>query len=465
MEKFDLVVIGSGPGGYVSAIRAAQLKMKVALIEKDNTLGGTCLNVGCIPSKVLLEATENYYKAKNDFQRIGMEFGSLSFNPKKLMERKDSVVKELTDGILLLMKKNGVKVFKGIGKIISSGVVSVESEGKEEKVECDKILIAVGSKAIELPFLPFDHKRVIDSTDALTFDKIPEKLIVIGAGAIGLELGSVYNRLTSKVIFVELLSRIAPFAESQSSLMLSRYLSSQGMEFKLERKVVKGEIKGEKVLLTIVDKNGTEEILESDKVLVSVGRVPNTKGQGFEEVGIKLDEKGRIDVDEKFETSLKSVYAIGDCIKGAMLAHKASYEGVVAVEKMAGMKSKVNYNAIPNVVYTTPELSQVGMTEEEAKNLGIKVKSGKSYFKANGRAKSLLEEDGFVKVLVKEENKKLLGLHIVGPKSSELIHLGAMCIEFEGTSDDLALMCYAHPTLSEVIKEAALNVDRLAIGG
>lgn len=466
MDKFDLVVIGGGPGGYVAAIRAAQLRMKVALIEKDSSLGGTCLNVGCIPSKVLLEATENYFKIKTIFSEMGIFSSESRVDLKKLMERKDKVVKELTDGIALLMKKNGVKVFRGTGTILSSKNVKVSSADGELEIQTENILIAVGSAPISLPFLPFDHKTVIDSTDALIIENIPEKMVVVGAGAIGLELGSVYSRLGSKITFVEMLPRIAPFADDQSSKMLLRYLSLQGMNFKLENKVEKGEIIGENIFLTIVDSKGKSEVLEANKVLVSVGRKPNTKGQGFEKSKIALNEKGQIKVNENFETSVKNIFAIGDCIdRGPMLAHKASEEGVFVIEKIAKLKPHINYNAIPNVIYTSPELAQVGITEDEAKAQGIKVKTGKSYYKANGRAKSLCEEDGFVKVVASEQENKLLGLHIVGPKASELIHLGALCLENNSDYGDLLKMCYAHPTLSEAVKEAVLNVEKRAIHG
>lgn len=466
MDKFNLVVIGGGPGGYVAAIRAAQLKMSVALIEKEIALGGTCLNVGCIPSKVLLEATENYYKIKSVFGEMGMICPEVKMDLAKLMERKEKVVKELTDGIAVLMKKNGVKVFKGIGTIPTKGKIVVSNSEGEIEIEAEKILIAFGSVPIELPFLAFDHKVVIDSTDALNIETIPEKMVIIGAGAIGLELGSVYSRLGSKVTFVELLPRIAPFADEQSSKMLLRYLSAQGMAFRLESKVVKGEVNQGKAVLTVCDQKGKEETLECDKVLVSVGRKPNNKNQGLEGIGVDLNEKGMIKVDEDLQTSSKGIYAVGDCIeKGPMLAHKASEEGIVAVERIAGLSSKVNYNAIPNVVYTSPELAQVGITEEEAKNRGLKVKTGKSYFKANGRAKSLCEEDGFIKVVASEEDNKLLGFHIVGPKASELIHIAALCIEYGGTFIDIANMCFAHPTLSEAVKEACLNVEKRAIHG
>lgn len=466
MDRYDLVVIGGGPGGYVAAIRAAQLKMKVALVEKEKALGGTCLNVGCIPSKVLLEATENYHKTKSVFGEMGIFCSEAKMDLIKLMERKEKVVRELTDGIAILMKKNGVKVFNGTGKILSPGNVKVSSSDEDKEIEAEKILIAFGSVPIELPFLPFDHKIVIDSTDALNIQKVPEKMVIIGAGAIGLELGSVYSRLGSSVTFIELLPRIAPFADEQSSKMLFRYLSAQGMAFKLESKVVKGEVKQEKALLTICDAKGKEEVLECDKVLVSVGRKSNNKNQGLEKLGVALNEKGMIKVDETLQTSIKNIYAVGDCIeRGPMLAHKSSEEGVFAVEKMAGLEPHINYNAIPNVVYTSPELAQVGITEEEAKNRGLKVKTGKSYYKANGRAKSLCEEDGFIKVVASEEDNKLLGLHIVGPKASELIHQGALCIEYGGTFTDIANMCHAHPTLSEAVKEACLNVEKRAIHG
>lgn len=465
MEKFDLIVLGGGPGGYVASIRAAQLGKKVALVEKKLPLGGTCLNVGCIPSKVLLESSDLYHKTEKEFSKHGITVTGASMSIEQLMTRKNRVVKELTDGIMILVKKGNIKVMNGFGRIKAKGLVEVTGEGGIETIESDRILIAVGSEPVELPFLPFDGEKIVNSTDALSFEKVPGSMIVIGAGAIGLELGSVWKRLGSKVTFVEILPRVAPFADSQASKMLERALIAQGLEFKLETKVVSGVKTESGVVLTVQDKNGAESKLEAEKVLVAVGRRPATRKQGFEEVGIQLDEKGRIKVNENFETTLPSVYAIGDCVEGAMLAHKASEEGVACVEKMAGLSAHVNYNAIPNVVYTEPELAQVGITEEEAKAKGIAVKTGKSYFKGNGRAKSLMAEDGFVKVVADAETDKLLGLHIVGPRASEMIHEGALCVEFEGTAEDMGIMCHAHPTLSETLKEAALAVHKRSIHG
>lgn len=465
MEKFDITVLGGGPGGYVAAIRAAQLGRKVALVEKKLPLGGTCLNVGCIPSKVLLESSDLYHKAEKEFSKHGITVTGASMSIEQLMARKNRVVKELTDGIMLLVKKGSIKVMNGFGRIKAKGLLEVTGEGGIETIESDRILIAVGSEPVELPFLPFDGEKIVNSTDALSFEKVPGSMIVIGAGAIGLELGSVWKRLGSKVTFVEILPRVAPFADSQASKMLERALIAQGLEFKLETKVVSGEKAESGVVLTLQDKNGAESKLEAEKVLVAVGRRPATRKQGFEEVGIQLDEKGRIRINENFETTLPSVYAIGDCVEGAMLAHKASEEGVACVEKMAGLSAHVNYSAIPNVVYTEPELAQVGITEEEAKAKGIAVKTGKSYFKGNGRAKSLMAEDGFVKVVADAETDNLLGLHIVGPRASEMIHEGALCIEFEGTAEDIGIMCHAHPTLSETLKEASLAVHKRSIHG
>ncbi|HPA27562.1 MAG TPA: dihydrolipoyl dehydrogenase [Acidobacteriota bacterium] len=465
MEKFDLTVLGGGPGGYVAAIRAAQLGKKVALVEKKLPLGGTCLNVGCIPSKVLLESSDLYHKAEKEFSKHGITVTGASMSIEQLMARKNKVVKELTDGIMILVKKGNIHLMSGFGRIKAKGLVEVTGDGGIETVESQNILIAVGSEPVELPFLSFDGEKIVNSTDALSFDKVPGSMIVIGAGAIGLELGSVWKRLGSKVTFVEILPRVAPFADSQASKMLERALIAQGLEFKLETKVVSGEKTDSGVVLTVQDKSAGESKLEAEKVLVAVGRRPATRKQGLEEVGIQLDEKGRIKVDENFETTVPSVYAIGDCVEGAMLAHKASEEGVACVEKMAGLSSHVNYNAIPNVVYTEPELAQVGITDEEAKAKGVAVKTGKSYFKGNGRAKSLMAEDGFVKVVADAETDKLLGLHIVGPRASEMIHEGALCIEFEGTAEDMGIMCHAHPTLSESLKEAALAVHKKAIHG
>lgn len=461
MEKYDLVIIGGGPGGYVAAIRAAQLKMNVALIEKDQKLGGTCLNVGCIPSKVLLEATEYYHKAIKKMKKVGLSFENIKIDKEQLIKRKENVINELSTGIDFLMKKNGIRIFKGKGKILNQNEILIENE-KSEKISTSKILIATGSLPLELPFLKFDHTYIIDSTDALTLEKIPEKMAIIGAGAIGLEMGAIYSRLGTKVVFIEIMPNIAPFCDEQISKSLQRYLQEDGMEFKLNSKLVDAQIVNQKVRLKI--ENGKEEEIECDKVLVSIGRGPNTKDQGFETVGIRMNERGFIIVDENFKTSLENVYAIGDVIfKGPMLAHKASSEGIACIEKINGIKNDIDYNAIPNVIYTTPEVAQVGLTEKQAQELGLRYKIGKTFFKANGRAKSCLEDEGLIKIIVNEESNTLIGMHILGPKASELVHIGAIAIQNKLKIENMIRTTFAHPTLIEAIKEAIMSAEKRAI--
>jgi len=463
MDSFDVVIIGSGPGGYVAAIRAAQLGLKTALIEKDASLGGTCLNVGCIPSKVLLESSEQFYAVGHKLGAFGIKAGSVELDLPVMMARKLKIVKELTDGVALLTKNRKVAVLRGRGSLAGPGRVKVSNESGESLVEAKNVVLALGSVPVQLPFLPFDGGRVVTSTEALSFDKVPERLVVIGAGAIGLELGSVWNRLGSKVTVVELLPRVAPFADAMMSRFLDKALKAQGMDLRTSIKVAGAKVTGTEVALTTEDAKGQVAELSADRVLVAVGRKPYIEGAGLKQAGVLLDDGGRIKVDERFQTSVPGVYAIGDVIAGPMLAHKASEEGVACVEMLAGQPGHVNYEAIPNVIYTWPELAQVGRTEEELKAAAIPLKVGRSYFAANGRAKSLGEEEGLVKIIAHAETDRLLGVHIVGPRASDMIAEAAVAMEFKASAEDLARTCHAHPTLSEVLKEAALAVDKRAI--
>jgi len=448
----------------VAAIRAAQLGLKTVLIEKNPTLGGTCLNVGCIPSKALLESSEQFHAAGHAFAAHGIKTGPVKLDLAQMMTRKTEIVKEITSGLVLLMKKNKIKVFRGRGSLAGAGKILIEGAKGSKEIETKRTVLALGSEPIELTGLKFDGESIVSSTETLSFDKVPKKLFV-GAGAIGLELGSVWNRLGSEVTVVELFPKIAPFADNQLSTMLKRSLTSQGMIFKLSSRVTGAAKKGQTVKVTVENDKGESEELACNKLLVAVGRKPVTHGAGLEEAGVELDDQGRVKVDEKWRTNLPEVYAIGDLIHGPMLAHKAEDEGVAVAENAAGKAGHVNYDAVPNVIYTWPELAQVGITEEEAKQQKIPYKSGRSYFKANARAKSLGEEDGLVKVLAHKETDKLLGVHILGPRASDLIAEAVCAMEFSGSAEDLARTCHAHPTLSEVVKEAAMAVERRSIHG
>ena len=465
MEPFDFAVIGAGPGGYVAAIRAAQLGMRVALVEKEASLGGACLNVGCIPSKALLESSELLHQARNAFQKHGITTGTVGLDLGRMMARKDQVVKQLTDGIGLLMKKNKIIVVKGRGSLAGEGRILVRQEPGEKEIRARNILLAAGSLPVELSSVPFDGKHIVSSTEALAFHEVPEHLVVVGGGAVGLELGSVWNRLGAKVTVVEILPHILPFADRQVAKTLERALSKQGLTFRLGSKVSGAGIEGDRVTVNVTDENGNTESLRCEKLLVSVGRRPATEGLGLRERGVHVDQAGRIEVDDNFWTGVTGVYAIGDLVRGPMLAHKAAEEGVAVAERIAGKAGHVNYGAIPNVVYTSPELAQVGITEEDAKARGLPYKSGRYYFKANGRAKCLGEEEGMVKILSHAETDRLLGVHILGPRASELIAEAVMAFEFQASTEDVARTVHAHPTLSETLKEAALAVDRRSIHG
>ncbi len=461
MAAFDLVVIGAGPAGYVGAIRAAQLGMNVALIERE-ALGGTCLNIGCIPSKALLDATHEYYLAKNKFSSRGIKVGDVSIDLPTLMSFKQKVVRQLTGGVGSLVKKNKITHIKGNARLLSASTVEVTAEGGKQTVEAKRILIATGSKPVELPAAKVDGKHIVDSTGALSFDSIPKKLLVIGAGAIGLELGSVWSRLGSEVTYVEFLQNIAGAADAEIAALLQKSLEKQGMSFRLGAKVTATSIKGGKVTVTY-ETGGKSESVEVDRVLVSVGRKPAIEGLGLEQIGVKLTARGAIEVREHYQTAVDGVYAVGDCIGGAMLAHKASDEAIACVERMAGVGGHVNYDAIPNIIYTAPELASVGLSEEQAKQKGHEVKVGKFPFTANGRAKSMDEVEGTVKIVADGRTDRVLGVTILHARASELIAEAAIAMEYSASSEDIARSVHAHPTLSEALKEAALAVDGRAI--
>jgi dihydrolipoyl dehydrogenase len=457
-EQFDLIVIGAGPGGYVAAIRAAQLGMKVACIEKDKTLGGTCLNVGCIPSKALLESSELYAQAQHKLTEHGINLKGLSLDLKKFMERKDQVVKQLTGGVGLLFKKNKIPHIMGTASLHADKSVTV-TQGKEaQQLKAKNVLIATGSIPISLPNIAIDNTRIVDSTGALFLTEVPKKLIVIGGGYIGLELGSVYLRLGSEVTVLEALDRIVPGMDKELGKSFQRVLEKQGMKFQLSTKVKKASVKKNTVEVSIEDSSGKDATLSADIVLVAVGRKPYTEGLGLKEAGVQTDEKGRIVVDKKFQTSLAGVYAIGDVIAGPMLAHKASEEGIAVVETLAGQAGQVNYHALPSVVYTWPEVASVGLTEEQAQEQKIEYKAFKFPFLASGRAIAMGEKDGFVKLIADKKTDRILGAHILGPRASDLIAELVLGMEFGTSAEDIARSFHAHPTLAEAVKEAALGL-------
>jgi dihydrolipoamide dehydrogenase len=464
-DNFDLVVIGGGPGGYVCAIRAAQLGLKTACVESRGALGGTCLNVGCIPSKSLLNLSENYRKAKKDFSNQGIEISDIKLNIKKMMSNKEKSVQVLTKGVEFLLKKNKVTYFKGKGVIFSKDdVVVYESNNKRSNIKAKNIVIATGSSPTSLPGIEIDEKNIVSSTGALSFSEVPKDLIVIGGGYIGLEMGSVWSRLGSNVTVVEYLDFITPGMDKEVSNEFQKILTKQGIQFKLNSKVTAVTNIGDKVLVDYTNnKTAARERNECDKVLVSVGRKPYTEGLNLSKVGIKKDDKGRIEVNEKLQTSLKNIYAIGDVIKGPMLAHKAEEEGIAVAEIIAGQAGHVNYDVIPGVVYTSPEVATVGKTEEQLKDDNKSYKVGKFPFLANSRAKVNNETDGFVKILADSKTDKILGVHIIGPHSGDMIAEMALAMEFGASAEDIARTCHAHPTHTEAIKEAALAVDKRPI--
>ncbi|MDC0511239.1 dihydrolipoyl dehydrogenase [Pelagibacteraceae bacterium] len=464
-DNFDLVVIGGGPGGYVCAIRAAQLGLKTACVESRGALGGTCLNVGCIPSKSLLNLSENYHKAKKDFSNQGIEISDIKLNINKMMSNKEKSVQVLTKGVEFLLKKNKVTYFKGKGVIFSKDdVVVYESNNKRTNIKTKNIVIATGSAPTSLPGIEIDEKNIVSSTGALSFSEVPKDLIVIGGGYIGLEMGSVWSRLGSNVTVVEYLDFITPGMDREVSNEFKKILTKQGIQFKLNNKVTSVKNIKNKVVVDYTNNTTTaKERKECDKVLVSVGRKPYTEGLNLSKVGIKKDDKGRIEVNEKLQTSLKNIYAIGDVIKGPMLAHKAEEEGIAVAEIIAGQAGHVNYDVIPGVIYTSPEVATVGKTEEQLKSEKQSYKVGKFPFLANSRAKVNNETDGFVKILADSATDKILGVHIIGPHSGDMIAEMALAMEFGASAEDIARTCHAHPTHTEAIKEAALAVDKRPI--
>ncbi|MDG4855431.1 dihydrolipoyl dehydrogenase [Mesorhizobium sp. M1A.F.Ca.IN.022.07.1.1] len=457
---YDVVIIGSGPGGYVCAIKAAQLGLKTAVVEKNATFGGTCLNIGCIPSKALLHASEMFAEAGHAFDMLGIEVGAPKLNLKKMLAHKDATVASNVNGVAFLFKKNKIDSFRGTGKVIGAGKVSVTGEGgKVEEIETKNIVIATGSDVAGIPGVKvdFDEKVIVSSTGALSLAKVPGSLVVVGGGVIGLELGSVWARLGAKVTVVEFLDTILGGMDGEVSKQFQRLLSKQGFEFKLGAKVtgVAKSKKGASVTFEPV-KGGAAETIEADVVLVATGRRPYADSLGLKEAGVEMDERGRVKSDGHLRTNVPGIYAIGDVIAGPMLAHKAEDEGVAVAETIAGQAGHVNYDVIPSVVYTSPEIASVGKTEEELKKAGIDYKVGKFPFSANGRARAMLHTDGFVKILADKASDRVLGVHIVGFGAGEMIHEAAVLMEFGGSSEDLARTCHAHPTMSEAVKEAAL---------
>ncbi|MXN66762.1 dihydrolipoyl dehydrogenase [Stappia sp. GBMRC 2046] len=460
MPQYDLVVIGTGPGGYVCAIKAAQLGMKVAVVEKRATHGGTCLNVGCIPSKALLHASEMFAEAAHNFETFGIKVGKPKLDWKQMLAHKEKTVEGNVSGISFLFKKNKIDAHHGTGKVLGAGKVEVKADdGSTSVLETKNIVIATGSDVMPLPGVEIDEKQIVSSTGALELDKVPNRLVVVGAGVIGLELGSVYARLGAEVTFVEFMDKILGPMDGDVSKQFQRMLKKQGMNFKLSSKVTAVTKKGKELEVTVEPAAGGEaaaETLAADVVLVAIGRKPYTDGLGLKEAGVELDERGRVKTDDHYRTSVNGIYAIGDVIAGPMLAHKAEDEGVALAEMLAGQAGHVNYEVIPGVVYTQPEVASVGKTEEELKAAGIKYKAGKFPMTANGRAKAMLQTDGFVKVLADAESDRVLGVHIVGFGAGEMIHEAAVLMEFGGASEDLGRTCHAHPTISEAVKEAAL---------
>jgi len=462
---YDLIVIGSGPGGYVCAIRAAQLGLRTALVEKDKTFGGTCLNVGCIPSKALLHASELYEEAGHTFAKMGIKVGAPKLDLAAMMKFKDEGVDGNVKGVAFLLKKNKVDTFIGTGRITAPGKVEVKgADSKVQMLGTKAIVIATGSDVARLPGITIDEKRVVSSTGALVLDKVPERMLIIGAGVIGLELGSVWRRLGSQVVVVEFLDRILPGMDNEVCRQFQRILEKQGISFKLSSKVTAVDASGNRLKTKVEPASGgAAEIIEADVVMVCVGRVPYSNGLGLDEVGVKKDNRGRVVIDDHFATNVPGIYAIGDVIAGPMLAHKAEDEGVAVAEIIAGQAGHVNYDVIPNVVYTYPEIASVGKSEEELKAAGVAYNAGKFPFTANGRAKVNLQTEGFVKILADAKSDRVLGVHIMGPDAGNMIAEAAVAMEFGAAAEDIARTCHAHPTLTEAVKEAALAVGKRSI--
>jgi len=456
--QYDVIVIGSGPGGYVAAIRCAQLGLKTAIVEKYNTLGGTCLNVGCIPSKALLDSSEHYHNAAHVFATHGIKLDNLQVDLPQMMKRKVEVVAANTSGIAYLMKKNKIDTYYGVGSFIDKNTIHIKkTDGTEQDITSKNIIIATGSKPSSLPFLKIDKKRIITSTEALTLTEIPKHLVLIGGGVIGLELGSVYARLGSRVSVIEFMDSIIPTMDRGLGKELQKVLQKIGIEFYLGHKVTGATVKGKEVTVTFDDPKGEKKELKGDYCLVAVGRIAYTDGLGLDKIGLAVEERGRkITVDEHLETSVKGVYAIGDVIKGAMLAHKAEDEGTLVAEIIAGQKPHIDYNLIPGVVYTWPEVAAVGQTEEQLKEKGIKYKTGSFPFKASGRARASGDLDGFVKVLADATTDEILGVHMIGPRAADMIAEAVVAMEYRASAEDITRVSHAHPTYTEAMREASL---------
>ena len=462
-EKFDAIVIGGGPGGYVCAIRLAQLGKKTAFVEYRGALGGTCLNIGCIPSKNLLNLSENFQKAKN-FSKVGIEISDIKLNLDKMMKNKDKAVTVLTKGVEFLFKKNKVSYFKGFGSFVSDKKIKIKgSDGKESEIEGENIIIATGSEPSKMPNINFDEERIVSSTGALSLKKVPKKMIVIGGGYIGLEMGSVWSRLGSDVHVIEFLDHITPGMDKEISNEFMKILKKQNIKFHMSTKVEKITKKGENVEIETSNSKGEKSSHDCDVALISIGRKAFTNNLNLEKIKLKTDEKGRVKVDKNFKTDKKNIFAIGDVIQGPMLAHKAEEEGIAVAEIIAGQSGHVNYDLIPGVIYTSPEVATIGKTEEQLKKQNISYKIGKFPFMANSRAKAIDEPEGFVKILADNSTDKVLGVHIIGPHAGEMIAEMAVAMEFGASSEDIARTCHAHPTFSEAIKEAALSVDKRQI--
>lgn len=458
MSQFDVTIIGSGPGGYVAAIRCAQLGFKTAIIEKYSVLGGTCLNVGCIPSKALLDSSEHFYNAKHDFANHGIIINDPVADLGRMIERKREVVDQTTKGINFLMDKNKITVFEGVGSFESATQIKVtKNDGSTEMLDSKYTIIATGSKPSTLPFITLDKERIITSTEALELKEIPKHLIVIGGGVIGLELGSVYKRLGSEVTVVEFMDKIIPTMDGALSKELNKVLRKQGMKFNLSTGVQSVERNGDTVKVTAKDKKGEEVVFEGDYVLVAVGRKPYTDGLAVEKAGVDLDERGRVKVNEHLQTNVSNIYAIGDVVVGAMLAHKASEEGTLVAELIAGQKPHINYNLIPGVVYTWPEVAAVGKTEEQLKAEGVAIKIGNFPMRALGRSRASGDVDGFIKVIADEKTDEILGVHMIGARAADLIAEAVVAMEYRASAEDISRMSHAHPTYAEAMKEAALD--------
>ena len=465
MEKYDVAVIGSGPGGYVAAIRCAQLGLKTAIIEKYNTLGGTCLNVGCIPSKALLNSSEHFHNAKHNFADHGIEMDTLKINVSQLMKRKNEVIDQTCGGIDFLMKKNKIDVLQGWASFADATHINIDKDGAITQIEAAKTIIATGSKPSSLPFITIDKERVITSTEALNLTEVPKRLIVIGGGVIGLELGSIYGRLGSEITVVEYADGLIPTMDKSLGKELRKVLKKDlKFDINLNCGVTSVERKGDEVIVKATNKKGEEEVFTADYCLVSVGRRAFTDKLGLENAGVKVDDRGRVDVNEHLQTASANIFAIGDVVRGAMLAHKAEEEGVFVAEFMAGEKPHMNYDLVPGVVYTWPEVAAVGKTEEQLKADGIKYKSGSFPFKASGRARASNDTDGFVKVLADANTDEILGVHMIGPRAADMIAEAVVAMEYRASAEDIARICHAHPTFTEAFKEAALDAtDKRAL--